>query len=431
MTQSPSSEVQLLAHSRLFIFGLVATTSGGPMAMQLFVPSLPFMAHDLAAPIDIAQLALSLSMAAIALANLVYGPLSDRFGRRPVLLIGLILFLIGTAIAATATSIEMLVVGRIIQAGGSASGMVISRAMVRDVYGAEKAASMIAYLTVAMLAAPYVALIVGGVLTDNVGWRASLWLAFVVGGLVTVIAFRTLSETHYEDRMPIAPLNLARNYTSLFRSIEFTGYVLHTAFAAGTFFAFMAAAPYLMVDVMGRTALEFSLWFALLTFTFMGANMAAGRVSARVGLDPHGPARQRRFPCRRRALFGHRDAVRANAVDVVSAQRGRWHRAGGLDAQRPGGCHQPQSQTCRHVVGVVGLRHDGDGRRVLANRRRVCRRHREPAGVDDFHRGDPRPRFRPDSGAASGQSRGRGLEKPKNLEFPLRIGGIDTLPRPT
>ena len=285
MTQSPSPEVQLLAHSRLFIVGLVATTSVGPMAMQLFVPSLPFMAHDLAAPIDVAQLALSLSMAAIALANLVYGPLSDRFGRRPVLLIGLILFLIGTAIAATATSIEMLVVGRIIQAGGSASGMVISRAIVRDVYGAEKAASMIAYLTVAMLAAPYVALIVGGVLTDNVGWRASLWLAFVVGGLVTVIAFRILSETHYEDRMPIAPLNLARNYTSLFRSIEFTGYVLHTAFAAGTFFAFMAAAPYLMVDVMGRTALEFSLWFALLTFTFMGANMAAGRVSARVGLD--------------------------------------------------------------------------------------------------------------------------------------------------
>lgn len=285
MTQTPSSKVQQFANSRLFIVGLVSTTSVGPMAMQLFVPSLPFMAHDLAAPIAVAQLALSLSMAAIALANLIYGPLSDRFGRRPVLLAGLLLFLIGTAIAAMATSIEMLVVGRIIQAGGSASGMVISRAMVRDVYGADKAASMIAYLTVAMLAAPYVALIVGGFLTDNVGWRASLWLAFVVGAMVTVIAFRILRETHVEDRMPIAPLNLARNYASLFRSTEFTGYVLHTAFAAGTFFAFMAAGPYLMVDVMNRSALEFSLWFALLTFTFMGANMAAGRISARVGLD--------------------------------------------------------------------------------------------------------------------------------------------------
>jgi len=285
MNQPLTPNVQELAGKRLFIVGLVATTSVGPMAMQLFVPSLPFMARDLAAPIDVAQLALSLSMAAIALANLVYGPLSDRFGRRPILLVGLVLFLIGTAIAAMASSIEMLVLGRIIQAGGSASGMVISRAMVRDVYGAEKAASMIAYLTVAMLAAPYVALIVGGALTDNVGWRASLWLAFVVGAMVTIIAFRILRETHYENRMPLAPINLARNYTALFGSLEFTGYVLHTSFAAGTFFAFMAAAPYLMVDVLGRPALEFSLWFALLTFTFMGANLAAGRISARIGLD--------------------------------------------------------------------------------------------------------------------------------------------------
>lgn len=285
MNQSFIPNVQQLAGTRLFIIGLVATTSVGPMAMQLFVPSLPFMARDLAAPIDVAQLALSLSMAVIALANLVYGPLSDRFGRRPILLVGLVLFLVGTGIAATATSIEMLVLGRIIQAGGSASGMVISRAMVRDVYGAEKAASMIAYLTVAMLAAPYVALIVGGALTDNVGWRASLWLAFVVGAIVTVIAFRILRETHHEDRMRLAPLNLVRNYAALFGSIEFTGYVLHTSFAAGTFFAFMAAGPYLMVDVLGRTALEFSVWFAMLTFTFMGANFAAGRISARVGVD--------------------------------------------------------------------------------------------------------------------------------------------------
>lgn len=255
------------------------------MAMQLFVPSLPFMANDLEAPIGVAQLSLSLSMAAIAFANLAYGPLSDRFGRRPLLLIGLVLFLVGTVIAAVAQNVETLIIGRIIQAGGSASGMVISRAMVRDVYGPERAASMIAYLTVAMLAAPYVALIIGGALTDHVGWRATLWFAFVVGAGVTVLAFRTLRETHYEERSGIAPVVLMRNYIRLFSSMEFSGYVLHTAFAAGTFFAFMAAGPYLMVDVMDRSALEFSLWFALLTFTFMAANLAAGRVSSRIGLD--------------------------------------------------------------------------------------------------------------------------------------------------
>jgi DHA1 family bicyclomycin/chloramphenicol resistance-like MFS transporter len=285
VSRPSADEVRRLANTRLFIVGLVATTSVGPMAMQLFVPSLPFMANDLGAPIDVAQLALSLSMAVIAVANLVYGPLSDRFGRRPMLLLGLGLFLVGTVVAAVAQSVEMLIIGRIVQAAGSASGMVLSRAMVRDVYGPEKAASMIAYLTVAMLAAPYVALIVGGVLTDNVGWRAALWFALIVGGAVTLLAVRTLRETHFEERRGIAPSVLVNSYARLFSSVEFTGYMLHTAFAAGTFFAFMAAGPYLMVDVLGRSALEFSLWFAMLTFTFMGANFVAGRVSSRVGLD--------------------------------------------------------------------------------------------------------------------------------------------------
>ena len=89
VSRPSADEVRRLANTRLFIVGLVATTSVGPMAMQLFVPSLPFMANDLGAPIDVAQLALSLSMAVIAVANLVYGPLSDRFGRRPMLLLGL------------------------------------------------------------------------------------------------------------------------------------------------------------------------------------------------------------------------------------------------------------------------------------------------------------------------------------------------------
>ncbi len=285
MSRPSIAEVRGLAGTRMFVAGLVATTSVGPMAMQLFVPSLPFMANDLAAPIDVAQLALSLSMAVIAFANLVYGPLSDRFGRRPLLLVGLALFLVGTVVAALAQSVEMLIVGRIIQAGGSASGMVLSRAMVRDVYGPERAASMIAYLTVAMLAAPYVALIIGGALTDNVGWRAALWFAFVVGALVTALAFRTLAETHHGECVGISPVVLARNYRRLFASLDFSSYVLHTAFAAGTFFAFMAGAPYLMVDVLGRPAIEFSLWFALLTFTFMAANYVAGKVSSRIGLD--------------------------------------------------------------------------------------------------------------------------------------------------
>ncbi len=273
------------ASGRLFLAALVAITSLGPLALQLFVPSLPAIARDFGVSIGKAQYAFSLSMVAIAFATLVYGPLSDRYGRRPALLGGISLFLVGTVVCALATSIEMLIVGRILQASGSSAGLVVSRAIARDVYGPDRAASVIAYLTVAMILAPFFALILGGLFVDTVGWRYNFAFALACGLIVVALLRMGLPETHQGPRIGIRPSDLLRNYGRLLRSGTFLGYAIHGAGAAGGFFAFAAGAPYLITDVLGRPALEFSLYFAVLSLFFMLANYLAGRYTRRIGLD--------------------------------------------------------------------------------------------------------------------------------------------------
>lgn len=274
-----------VASGRLFLAALVAITSLGPLALQLFVPSLPAIARDFGVTIGTAQYAFSLSMVAIAFATLVYGPLSDRYGRRPALLGGILLFLVGTVVCALSHDIETLIVGRILQASGSSAGLVVSRAIARDVYGPDRAASVIAYLTVAMILAPFFALILGGLFVDTVGWRYNFLFAFACGVIVVTLLRIGLPETHHGPRVGIRPTDLLLNYGRLLRSGTFLGYAVHGAGSAGGFFAFAAGAPYLINDVLGRPALEFSIYFAILSLFFMLANYLAGRYTRRVGLD--------------------------------------------------------------------------------------------------------------------------------------------------
>ena len=165
--------VQEITKPRLFLVTLVAATALGPLAMQIFLPSLPLIQSDLGVSAVTAQLVLSLSMVAISFSLLIYGPLSDRFGRRPLLILGLALFLIGSLVGAFAPNITILVAGRTIQAVGGAAGLVLTRTIIRDIYGRERAASMIAYVTTAMVIAPMLAPAIGGIISDHLGWRAA------------------------------------------------------------------------------------------------------------------------------------------------------------------------------------------------------------------------------------------------------------------
>jgi MFS transporter, DHA1 family, multidrug resistance protein len=268
-----------------FVAVLVLATALGPFAMQVFLPALPAIQEDFAVGAATAQLVFSLSAFAIAVATLFYGPISDRVGRRPALIGGLVVYLVGSLVCALAPSVAVLILGRIVQAAGGCAGLVLSRAIVRDLYGRERSATVLAYITMAMVAAPMIAPAFGGLLTDLSGWR-SVFLAGVAVGVLILFAVRAeLAETARGVGEAGPPRGSARSFARLLRSPPFLGYALQGAFSISVFFCFLAAAPYLMVKVMGRPASEYGLMFVLVSAAFMAGNFAAARLTPRVGGD--------------------------------------------------------------------------------------------------------------------------------------------------
>ena len=266
-----------------FMALLAGVTALAPFSLQIFLPALPAIQTGFGVSTGTAQLALSLSILANAVANLAYGPLSDRLGRRPVLLVGLAAFIVGSLGCALAPTIHLLVAGRIVQSIGGAAGMVLARAIVRDLYDRERSASIIAYLTMAMVVAPMMAPTVGAVLIDVASWRAIFFMSAGIGVVLGwQIAFR-LDETRPRQATRVGgPLAGAG---ALLRSGPFWSYVLQSTFGICVFFAFISGAPYFMMNVLGRSATEYGLWFILVSVAFMAGNLVAGRMSGRIGLD--------------------------------------------------------------------------------------------------------------------------------------------------
>jgi MFS transporter, DHA1 family, multidrug resistance protein len=271
--------------SPVFMALLVGMTALAPLSMQIFVPALPAIQRGFAVSTGVAQLALSLSILANAFATLSYGPLSDRFGRRPAVLAGLGLFVVGSVMCALAPTIDLLIVGRVVQAAGGAAGMVMARAIVRDLYEREHAAAMIAYLTMAMVVAPMLAPSVGAVLMDLSDWRAIFVALTVVGILLVWGARLRLIETRAGAGLGSGARSLLGGAGRLLRSGAFIAYVLQSTFSMSTFFAFVSGAPYFVIDVLERPATEYGLYFILVSVGYMAGNFTAARVTRRVGLD--------------------------------------------------------------------------------------------------------------------------------------------------
>ena len=262
---------------------LIAITAIGPLALNIFIPSMPGMQAVFQVDYATIQLTLTLYLAGTAVAQLFMGPLSDRFGRRPVLLAGLALFFAGSVAASLSTSIETLILSRIIQAVGGSTGMVLGRAIVRDLYDREAAASKIAYITMAMVVVPMLAPTLGGFLDVWFNWRAGFITVTVISALILVWAIALLHETHH-DRQPMPGLTgMLSSYAALLREPAFCGYAINMAFTSAMFFSFLAGAPYIMVELLDRTPSEYGLYFILISLGYMSGNFGAGRLSQRLG----------------------------------------------------------------------------------------------------------------------------------------------------
>jgi len=264
---------------------LIAVTALGPMALNIFIPSMPGMTAVFGTDYGTIQLTLTLYLFGVAIAQLAMGPLSDRFGRRPVLLAGIALFLFGSLGAALAGTIETLIAARIVQAVGGCAGLVLGRAIVRDTHSREESASMIGYITMAMVVAPMMAPLIGGYLDHWFGWRSTFFAVLAVGAVVLALAWLLLHETHHDRRIGAGPLAMLRGFGVLLRDAAFAGYALNVSFTTAVFFAFLAGAPYIMIELMQRPSSEYGLYFMMNAVSYMAGNFASGRLATRIGPD--------------------------------------------------------------------------------------------------------------------------------------------------
>lgn len=274
------------APSRIVLLVLIVTMAAmGPLGMHIFLPSMPGLQAVFATDYATVQLTLTLYFAAFAGAQLIYGPLSDRFGRRPVILAGLGLFLAGNLACMLAQSIAALIAGRVLQAVGACAGMSLGRAIVRDVYPRERAASMMAYVTTAIVVAPMIGPTLGGIIDVTLGWRYTFGFVFILGAAIFIASVFALEETH-KHRGAVASLgDMLGSYGHLLARREFLGYALQTACMVSAFFGFLGAAPYVVITLMGRPPSEYGFYFMFIAGAFMAGNFTAGRITPRFGID--------------------------------------------------------------------------------------------------------------------------------------------------
>jgi DHA1 family bicyclomycin/chloramphenicol resistance-like MFS transporter len=264
------------------MFTLVMLAGLSALNMSLFLPSLNTIAAEYGVDYSVMQLAVSGYFAATAILQIIVGPISDRFGRRPVVLVGFAIFTVASAGAALAPSGAAFLVLRLVQAT-VATGMVLSRAVVRDLVSQDKAASMIGYVTLGMSIMPMIGPFIGGAVDEFLGWRANFWLLTLMGFLMVVLVWADQGETVRDRGLPFR--EQVKQYPALLASPRFWGYVLCTAFAAGAYYALLGGASLVASGVFGLSPLQTGIALGSPTVGYAVGNYISGRYSVRFGVN--------------------------------------------------------------------------------------------------------------------------------------------------
>jgi DHA1 family bicyclomycin/chloramphenicol resistance-like MFS transporter len=264
------------------IFTLIVLTGIGALSMNIFLPSLPAMTAYFETDYRLMQLSVALYLGVNAALQIVIGPISDRFGRRPVLLWGVVIFLVATLGCILAPTVEVFLAFRMVQAV-IVVGLVLGRAVVRDMYPQDQAASQIGYVTMGMAVVPMIGPAIGGVLDETLGWQANFWLLAGLGLMVLGLTWRDLGETAARGSASFA--EQFRQYPELLASRRFWGYCLAAAFASGAFFAYLGGAPYVGSEVFGLSAALVGIYFGAPALGYFFGNYISGRFSVRVGIN--------------------------------------------------------------------------------------------------------------------------------------------------
>ena len=265
---------------RALLILLAAVTALGPIATNLYLPALPAVREYFGASVAAVQATFTVSVVTFAFGLLAWGPIADRYGRRRAVLAGLAIMIAGALVSLAAQSLVALIVGRGLQAFGTATGMVVARAIVSDRYPVERMARALAQLTMVAVVGNSLAPVLGGFLVAGSSWR-SVFLALIV--TVTVIgiaAWRWLPETRPHTDRPPRGREMAATAWSLVRMPMFTGCVLQSAVVYSTFLVFISLAPYVMVSALGRPTTEFGFYYLLIAVGYFFGNWSVGKFMA-------------------------------------------------------------------------------------------------------------------------------------------------------
>ncbi|MDB5567878.1 MAG: drug resistance transporter, Bcr/CflA subfamily [Tardiphaga sp.] len=282
----PAPTVEAIDHSksRVMLLLLVAMTGVAPISLYMLVPALPELARTFDRDISIAQMTVSLYMVGLAFSQLIMGPLSDRFGRRPVLLAGLCMMVAAGVGSIFADTLPQLIAARFFQALGGATGMVMSRAIIRDLYPRERVGAMISLVIAVMMIAQMLSPLAGGLLETGFGWRSIFYVVTASSLIITIgIAF-LLPETRRVSE-GVTGSGFIADVKTLSRSRAFIGYMLCQVLASSIIFTFAGGAPYVVVMQMGRSSAEYGAWFATSGFAYLVGNLCCVRFAPRRSLE--------------------------------------------------------------------------------------------------------------------------------------------------
>lgn len=265
------------------VLGLLSAI--GPFAIDMYLPALPAIGAGLGADIGRVQMSLTAFFIALGLGQLLYGPVSDMVGRKPPLYFGLGLFAVTSIGCALATDIDTLIGLRLLQGLGAAAGMVIPRAIVRDLHTGTDAARLMSLLMLVFSVSPILAPLTGSLVIAVTSWRGVFWAVTIAALAGLVLMACVLQETRpAEERLESSLGSALRGYALLLRDRHFMGLTLIGSFALGGFFIYLANSPFVLIGHYGLTPTQYSLAFALNAVSFIGSSQFTGSLGERYGL---------------------------------------------------------------------------------------------------------------------------------------------------